>query len=220
MARLVSLAITAILLAAAFSDSTAAQEGYNNQPDVNYENCENCLTFPKEFMKVSPEELLDLAALPPERRLDFLIGEWQMYYPEDKTTGFEIINWWLPDVVIEAAQDWSLDPVHNDKIPWRARSFFRYIEDPGRWQFQWISSNTSSLFSGGLEKGNVMVFYENAFSGGPAHLEFSYPSKYVFRNITQNSFVVEWYDSTDGGKSYTDLSWRLYYKRRVNQFAD
>ena len=213
-----------LMLATAVGISTGAnaqaQEGYNNQPGINYEDCDNCLTFPKEFMQVEKDALLDLAALQPERRLDFLEGEWQLYYPGDKPVAFEKFDWWLPGIVLEATQDWSLDPSHYDKIPWRAKSYFRYYEDPGRWQFQWISSNTSSLFSGRLENGNVMAFYENEFAGGPNHLELIYPSRYVFRNITNDSFVVEWYDSTDGGKTYANLAWRLFYKRRVNQFAN
>ena len=202
------------------SNAVEAQKAYNDQPGINYGECDNCLTFPEDFMKVEPEALLDLASMRPERRLDFLVGEWQLYYPEDEPAAFEVFRWWLPGKVLEGSQDWSLDPAHRDKIPWRAKSYFRYYEDPGRWQFQWISSNTSSLFSGRLEGDNVMAFYENEFFGGPSHLEFSYPAKYVFRNITADSFVVEWYDSTDGGKTYKNLAWRLFYKRRINQFAN
>ena len=65
-----------------------------------------------------------------------------------------------------------------------------------------------------------MAFYENEFHGGPNHLELRYPAKYVMRNVTRDSFVVEWYDSDDGGETYKNLAWRLYYKRRSNQFAD
>jgi hypothetical protein len=186
---------------------------------VDETDCENCPVFPERFMEVNPAELLDLAALPPERRLDFLVGEWQLYYPADEPAAFESFSWWVPGVVLEGLQDWALDPMHRDKIPWRARSFFRYVDDPGRWQFQWVSSTTSSVFSGSLEEGSVLAFYENEFAGGPKHLAFRYPARYVFRNITKDSFLVEWYDSTDGGETYTKLAWRLYYKRRVNQFA-
>ena len=65
-----------------------------------------------------------------------------------------------------------------------------------------------------------MVFYDNEFSGAPNHLTFGYPAKYVFRNITKDSFVVERYDSTDDGKTCKNLAWRLLYRRRVNQFAE
>ena len=212
--------IVVVVFGVSASNAAEAQEGYNDQPGISYEQCENCLTFPEEFMKVKPGALLDLASMRPERRLDFLVGEWQLYYPEDKPAAFEEFRWWLPGKILEASQDWSLDPAHHDKIPWRAKSYFRYYEDPGRWHFQWISSNTSSLFSGRLEDDNVMAFYENEFSGGPNHLKFSYPAKYVFRNITRDSFVVEWYDSSDDGKTYKNLAWRLFYKRRINQFAN
>jgi hypothetical protein len=218
--RIRAILPVAIAVATGLNGAVEAQEGYNDQPGINYEQCENCLTFPDEFMQVEPGALLDLAAMPAERRLDFLVGEWQLYYPADEPAAFEAFRWWLPGRVLEATQDWSLDPAHHDKIPWRARSYFRYYKDPGRWQLQWISSNTSSLFSGGLENGNVMAFYENEFFGGPGHLQLRYPAKYVFRNITKDSFVVEWYDSADEGKTYAHLTWRLYYRRRVNQFAD
>jgi len=41
---------------------------------IDVSQCDNCKDFPAEWLRVDPSELLDLEALPPERRLDFLIG--------------------------------------------------------------------------------------------------------------------------------------------------
>jgi len=116
MNRLV-VAAAAIGVCAGVENAAQAQQGYNNQPGINYEQCENCLSFPEEFMKVEADAVPDLASMKPERRLDFLVGEWQLYYPEDQTAAFETFYWWLPGKVLEASQDWSLDPSHHDKIP-------------------------------------------------------------------------------------------------------
>ena len=195
-----------------------AQEGYNNDPNTDYSKCDNCLTFPEEFMQVDENERIDFTEIEAERQMDFLIGEWQLYYPEDKSPAFEIFKWFHEGIIVEGYQDWALDSNHLDKIPWRAKSFFRYVKEEERWQFQWITTNSYSIFSGKLEPNNTFVFYENEFHGDPLKLKFTYPAKYVFKNITKNSFVVEWYDSEDNGKTYPFLAWRLYYKRRANPF--
>ena len=197
-------------------NTTIGQEGYNNNANIDYSKCDNCLVFPEEFMQVDKDELIDFSEIPYERQLDFLIGEWQLYYPEDKSPGFEIFEWFHEGLVIEGLQDWSLDPSHLDKIPFRAKSFFTFIKEENRWQFHWITASTSSIFSGKLENNDAFVFYENAFHGDPLKLKVTYPAKYIFKNITKKSFVVEWYESEDNGKTYPFLIWRLFYKKRIN----
>ena len=39
--------------------------------------------------------------------------------------------------------------------------------------------------------------------------------RYVFRNITAESFIAEEYRSADGGETFDILKWRLLYRRRA-----
>ena len=174
--------------------------------NIKYSKCENCLIFPDKFMLVEKTSLIDFSLISPEKQLDFLIGNWQLYYPGDTIAARESFKWFSKGKVMEANQEWISG--------WKAKSFFRYVSNQNRWQFQWITPDTSSLFSGGLSSDNMFVFYENEFEGGPNKLYFQYPAKYVFKNITKNSFMVEWYESNNNGDTYPILKWRLFYKRK------
>jgi hypothetical protein len=209
-----------VLLAVA--SPALAQSGVPEDPDVS--QCDNCDVFPAEWLLVDAAELLDLAALPPKRRLDFLIGEWELLFPADlpeqdlhfttdDPVGFEIIDWFVKDRVIEAFQEWPF--TGKGKIPFRAKTDFRYVEDEDRWQMTWLTTGSSGVYTGGLEEGGVIAFYEHEFTGGRRELQFREGMRYVFRNITQDRFLAEEWNSADGGKTFDVLKWRLLYRKRV-----
>lgn len=56
--------------------TNAQASGVPAKPEVS--QCDNCDDFPAALLEVDDSELLDLASLPPERRLDFLVGEWEL----------------------------------------------------------------------------------------------------------------------------------------------
>jgi len=200
----------------------AQDGGVPASPDVS--ECDNCDDFPDELLEVDPLELLDLASLPEARRLDFLIGEWELifpadipedgvYYTVDQPVGFEIFEWFVREKVIHAFQEWPF--TSGGAFPFRARTDFRYIEAEDRWQMTWLTTSSSGVYTGGLEEGGVIAFYEHEFTGGRRRLDFQQGMRYVFRNITQDHFVAESYFSGDDGKTFEILKWRLYYRRRT-----
>jgi hypothetical protein len=211
-------ALIAVLLFAA----PALPSGVPEKPDVS--QCDNCDDFPKELLEITDSELLDLASLPPARRLDFLIGEWELIVPADspeegirytvdQPVGYEIIDWFVKDKILQAFQEWPF--TNKGKPPFRARTDFRYIADEERWQMTWLTVGASGVFTGGLEDGGVIAFYEHQFTGDSRELALKEGMRYVLRNITQNTFVAEEYRSADGGETFDVLKWRLLYRRRT-----
>ena len=199
----------ALLLA---GQTVLAQTGVPAKPDISH--CDNCKDFPKEFLEVDKKELLDLASLPPERRLDFLIGEWELIFPlddpdegihytVDQPVGFEIIDWFVKDKILHAFQEWPF--TSKGKAPFRARTDFRYIASEDRWQMTWLTSGSSGVYTGGLEEGGVIAFYEHEFTGDRRELEFKEGMRYVWRNITRDTFIAEEWRSSDGGKTFECL---------------
>ncbi len=197
------------------------RRGVPATPDVS--QCDNCDDFPREFLEVDPAELLDLASLPPERRLDFLIGEWELIFPAvipeqdvlytvDQPVGFEIVEWFVPNRVLQAFQEWPF--TSKGRPPFRAKTDLRYDKDARRWQMLWMTGSSSSLFVGGLEDGAIAL-YEHEFAGEGRRVELVPAMRYVFSNITRNTFIAEEYQSSDGGRTHDILKWQLLYRRRV-----
>jgi hypothetical protein len=198
-----------------------ARPGVPEHPDVS--QCDNCNVFPKEFLEVDDSALLDLASLPPERRLDFLVGEWELIFPADlpeqgvhytadQPIGFEIIDWFVEDRILEAFQEWPF--TNKGGPPFRAKTDFRYVAEEDRWQMVWLTVGASGVFTGGLGDGGVFAFYEHEFTGGRRNLELKPGMRYVFRNITTDTFIAEEYRSSDGGETFDILKWQLLYRRR------
>lgn len=214
----ISLILVGLLLAPASENLAQVPD----HPDLS--QCDNCDDFPDAWLHVDPEELLDLAALPPERRLDFLIGEWELLFPyEDEEKGFhfsreqpigyDIFRWFVPDGVIEGFQEWPF--TSKGHWPFRARTDFRYVKPEDRWQMTWITGTSAGFYTGGLEDSGVFALYEHEPVGDRHKLSLSPGMRYVFRNITGNRFLAEEWNSADGGKTYTTLNWRLLYRRRL-----
>jgi len=196
--------------------------GVPAKPDVS--QCDNCDVFPQSLLAVEGKDLLDLASLPAERRLDFLVGEWELimpadipeqgvHYTVDQPVGYEIIDWFVEGRVLHAYQEWPF--TSKGGFPFRARSDFRYVADEDRWQMTWLTSGASAIYSGGLEPGGVIAFYEHLITGTRRKVRFKEGMRYVFRNITQSRFIAESYFSGDGGKTFDILKWRVLYRRRT-----
>ncbi len=199
----------------------AFAQSFSADPDLS--ECDNCAFFPDEFLRVDPADLLDLASLLPERRLDFLIGEWELLFPfedpdqgihytADMPIGFEIFDWFVPNKILQAYQEWPF--TSGGGMPFRAKSDFRYMEDDGRWQMTWLTSGSTAIYTGGLEPGGAIALYEYHWSGDADNQQLTRGMLYVFRNITRDSFLAEMYMSTDGGETYDQIDWRVRYRRR------
>lgn len=209
-----------MLIIAAFASSVCvAQTPLPSNPDIS--NCDNCDEFPSEWLAADPEEFMDVESLVPERRLDFLIGTWALFFPDgapgdenyftkDKPVGFETFEWYVPNRVIQSDQYWG----QKENPGFRARSDFRYIVDEGRWQMTWLAPTTHAIFTGGYAGHGVISFIEYAAKGDRQKLTLVPGMRYVFHNITRDQFVAEeWRQNEDGTGPFTILRWRLLYRR-------
>jgi hypothetical protein len=199
------------------------QSGVPESPDVS--ECDNCDAFPETLLAVEAKDLIDLEALPPERRLDFLIGEWDLIFPADipdqgihytvdEPIGGEVIDWFVEGRILQAFQEWH-PFTSQGKPPFRARTDFRYVASEDRWQMTWLTPGSSGIYTGGLEKDGVIAFYEHEITGNRREVKFRDGMRYVFRNITRDHFLAESYFSADDGKTFDILKWRLLYRRRT-----
>lgn len=191
-------------------------------PDLS--QCDNCKDFPVEWLEVDKAERLDLDALPAERRLDFLVGEWELLFPykspdgeiqytTDVPVGFEVFQWRDGrQKILEGFQEWPF--TSGGKYPFRARSEFRYIEDEQRWQLTWLTNSTAALFTGGLEEDGIFALYEFTPTGDRRSLALRPGMRYVLRNITKDRFIAEEWNRVEGAEEFEVLKWRVLYRRR------
>ena len=208
-----------LLLVMGMPSIIRAQVPLPSNPDVS--NCDNCDTFPEEWLQAEPGQLLDFKSIAPERRLDFLIGEWALYFPDgepgdenyyspEEPVGYETFEWYMPNKVIQADQYWG----DKDNPGFRARSDFRFVGEENRWQMTWLAPTMHALFTGGYEGHGIFSFIEYEPIGDRQKLKLVSGMRYVFRSITKDQFVAEeWRQEKDGVGPFTSLRWRLLYRR-------
>jgi hypothetical protein len=196
-----------------------AQTPLPTDPDIS--NCDNCDVFPNEWLSADPDQLIDLDGLPPERRLDFLVGEWALFFPvgklgdedyhsADEPIAHESFEWYVPDKVIQADQIWG----SKEDPGFRARTDFRYVAEQDRWQMTWLAPTASGFFTGGYDGHGVISFVEYLPTGDRSKLSLTPGMRYVFRNISKDQFVAEeWRQKKDGIGPFTILRWRVLYRR-------
>lgn len=175
--------------------------------------CDNCELLFGDAVDVPEEDAIDFEAIAPERRLDFLVGTWVLYYPKERR-GTEIFSWYWGNETLHAFQDWRVFDI--DDSDFFAHSYYRYVADEDRYQFIWVATRTYSVFSGGWEDGNTLAFYEYSWTGDVHDLTLEKkPVRYVFTNISQDQFLIEWQEDRDGDSVYEKTLWRLLMKRQA-----
>ena len=182
--------------------------------------CDNCDVFPPEWMEVAPDRLLPLDDTPPARQLDFLIGEWDIYFPyktegdpeyipRDAPVATETFEWMVDQRIIHGFQQW------NGEGGYVAHTDMRYYEDEGRWQMTWASSSSVEIYSGGHDGGSIISFYEHTPTGDRDGISLrARGMRYLFRNITEDQFIVEEWNASEETGAYDRLIWQALYRRQ------
>lgn len=196
--------------------------------NIDVSQCDNCDAFPSEWLLVEDKQLIDHSALPPARRLDFLIGEWELFFPkgapgdedyspQDKPIAHERFTWFGDKAAIHGDQYWG----DKEAPGFQARSDFRYVAKQERWQWTWLTTSTAAMMNGGYAADGTMAFREFNFDGDRHDLTLA-PSnnhiQYVFRNVTGDQFIQEeWRQSEAGVGPYNKLMWQVLYQRVENE---
>ena len=203
------------ILSVHFVFTTVVGLAWSQEATIDESSCVNCAKFPEQFLEIDESERLDLNALPRERALDFLIGEWDIYYPDEDRAGYEVYSWFTQGKMIQAFQEWIFFSKPGE-IPWRGMSYYQYVPDQQRWHFNWVpGDNHGALYTGRVsDDGKEIIFFENEISGDAKTLNLKPDMRYILKNITRDSFLVETTRTHDGGKTYTELRERLFYKKR------
>ena len=176
-------------------------------------SCDNCQLLFGEAVEVPDSDGIDFDTIAPERRLDFLVGTWVLYYPKERR-GTEVFTWHYENETLHALQDWRVFDV--DDSDFFAHSYYRYVADEDRYQLIWVATRTYAVFSGGWEDSNTLALYEFGWSGNSRDLKLEKkPVRYVFTNISRDQFLIEWQEDHDGDGVYEKLMWRVLMKRQA-----
>ncbi len=201
-----------------------AQAQLEMPADTDYTSCQNCSSFPEEWLGVARADLLEFDSVEPERRLDFLLGDWVIYFPSGKPgeagyispeeiVAHETFEQFGDKGVIEAFQYYGA----QENPGFIARSDFRFIGDENRCLWTWMTSTSHAVMTGGATSLGVMQFKEYNTVGSRSDINLepaSTRSIYFFRNITRDQFIQEeWRQQSAGDGPYNQLIWRALYRR-------
>ncbi len=147
---------------------------------------------------------IDLGVLPPERRFDFWLGEWNVSW--DGGAGTNTITRILEDRVIHE----SFEGRMTDGSILQGISVSTYVPEDGRWHQTWVDSSGGYLdFVGGLSDDAMIFRRQTTREGKPIE------QRMVFSSITREGFDWVWERSADGGLTW-EVLWRIRYERKAS----
>lgn len=144
---------------------------------------------------------VSLAKLPPERRFDFWVGEWDMY------VNGELISHQSVKSQLDGASIVQTGP----------QSMTLAVFDPssGKWKMTWTSTaGHHDVLVGGMNDQGQMVMKQKVLRDRPGVI-----GKWVLRDIYKNHFFADWMTSEDGGKTWVNEA-AMEYKRAPKKAKD
>lgn len=141
---------------------------------------------------------------------DFWVGEWDLTWkdPDGSTaTGKNIITKILDGKVIHE----DFIALTGQSKGFKGESFSILENRTGTWKQTWVDNQNSFLsFTGGSGDNGKTRFFSQEFTNRKGALV---KQKMVFRDITNRSFVWDWMNSSDSGKTW-NTGWSIDYKRK------
>ena len=145
--------------------------------------------------------MIDLLKLPPEKQLDFWLGEWDVSWDGDQH-GRNTITRILDSRVIQ--EQFNGAP----SLDFRGMSLSVYSARLGRWRQTWVDSEGNYWdFRGGVQGDEFILDTDDVIDGRPVRLRM------VFYNIAREELDWRWERSDDDGRTW-QLRWHLHYRRR------
>jgi len=144
----------------------------------------------------------------PENLFDFWIGNWDLTWESSSGDGIgeNVIIKILENKVIQENFKVLNDPNIQGFI---GKSWSVYNQNNGIWYQTWVDNQGAYLdFIGEIDGENRIFKRSITKADGSVILQ-----RMVFSNISENSFIWDWENSTDGGKTW-NLQWRINYKRK------
>ena len=145
--------------------------------------------------------MFSLSQLPPEKQLDFWLGEWDVSWGDDQR-GTNHITRELNDRVIEENFD------GNPAMAFQGRSVSVYSAKLGQWQQTWVDTEGNYWhFLGGAQGDEFIFAADDLIQSRPVKLRM------VFSNIDTDQLDWRWERSDDGGRTW-ELKWKISYRRK------
>jgi len=145
--------------------------------------------------------------LQPSAYFDFWIGEWELRWQSaDGTTehGTNTIERILSNKVIKE----NFEATSGQMKGYIGKSYSVYNPKTGEWKQTWVDNQGAYLDFTASFSGNKRIFKrKTADSLGNDIIQ-----RMVFYDISEDSFMWDWQQSTDNGKSW-QLMWKIAYRR-------
>ncbi len=177
----------------------------------NTSECSNCELLAGPLIEVSSADRIDFDQISPDRRLEFLLGDWVVHFPRE-ARGTETFRWHYEGESIHGLQRLpGQAPAEDDFL---AHSFYRFVANEERYEMVWIARNTWTVFSGAFEGRNTLALYKHEWAGDAEGLSLSQPKvRHVLKNISDDQFLVEVQEDRDEDGAYELVRWRALMKR-------
>ncbi|RYG25723.1 hypothetical protein EON82_06055 [bacterium] len=144
-------------------------------------------------------------AEPTPRDLDFWVGKWKMASHSRKSYESEEFEDGTAQNTVVKGYGGKLIEENFSTKGFKGRSWSVFNARTKQWNQTWVDDGGSYLLFRGGKQGDRFIL--NMTNGAPGR-----QMRMVFSKIQKDSFVWDWEQSRDGGKSWR-LMWELKYKR-------
>ena len=145
--------------------------------------------------------------LEPSEYYDFWLGEWELTWqdPDGETQrGRNVITRILNGKVIKE----DFEALTGAMAGYKGKSYSVYIPEISEWKQTWVDSDGDYLdFLGSIEGEKRIFSRSTKNSEGKTVLQ-----RMVFYDIKKSSFMWNWEQSKNNGKSW-DILWKITYRR-------
>ena len=185
----------------------AIEAGFNNASQLRTDSDMNNLRgdgrFEAALLRMDGKDPAKLAALPPERRFDFYLGEWDMKKDGETEHYLSAVSAFDG----KGLRVLSTEPDGSES----AESLFLYDENAGVWRQVWVSVTGLVVTLEGSMEGDAMVLRMVSENGQPKT-----DGRSVFKNVDATGFVYEWQQTKDDGQTWTTLATRVFARRAAS----
>lgn len=131
---------------------------------------------------------IGLAKLAPEARMDFWVGDWDVYFEGQKISEWKVVKELNGKLIRQSCPEYM--------------TLANFEPTTKKWHMSWVSNEGHhDVLVGGLEGKNKMVMHQAVVRDTPGAI-----GRWIMKSVHSDYFMAEWQLSTDKGKTWESHS--------------
>lgn len=142
---------------------------------------------------------IGLAKLAPEARMDFWLGEWDVYFEGQKISEWKVVKELNGKLIRQSCPEYM--------------TLANFEPTTKKWHMSWVSNEGHhDVLVGGLEGKNKMIMHQAVVRDTPGAI-----GRWIMKSVHSDYFMAEWQLSMDKGKNWESHSTMELWRKSKGQ---